>query len=52
VIVGPRSGKVGWGPKTGSNGDYDQPVANLLVHYGGTNQRTLATLKLVVSRLK
>lgn len=43
------TGHVSWGPKPAHQ--YDQPLGNLLVHYGGTNPATLAAVKAAVAAL-
>jgi hypothetical protein len=51
VLVGDNdTGHVSWGPKPAHQ--YDQPVGNLLVHYGGTNPNTLAAVKAAVATLR
>lgn len=49
VMVGGRTGKVSWGPATGST--YDRSIGNLDVHYGGTDSHILAALEAAVSHL-
>jgi hypothetical protein len=44
------TGHVSWGPKPAHQ--YDQPVGNLLVHYGGANPGTLAAVKAAVAALR
>ena len=50
LLVRNQKGIVAWGPKRDS--EYDQPVGNLDMHYGGTDGRTPAAVKAAVSRLK
>lgn len=50
VIFAGDSGTVSWGPKP--SGEYDQPVGNLDVHYGGNNPSTIAALKAAVAGLR
>lgn len=51
VLVGDNdTGHVSWGPKPAHQ--YDQPLGNLLVHYGGTNPSTLAAVKASVASLR
>jgi len=49
VEVGPKRGRTNWGraPSTG----LDEPVGNLLVHYGGGDAATLAAVKAAVTDL-
>jgi hypothetical protein len=49
VIFAGRTGTVSWGPAT--SGEYDQPVGNLDVHYGGGDAATLAAVKSAVAEL-
>jgi hypothetical protein len=49
VMVGARTGRVDWGRKPSG---FDQPVGNLLVHYGGSNATTLAEVKAAVGALR
>ena len=49
VDVGGRRGEVSWGPKPAH--EYDQPLGNLDVSYGGTNPNTLAAVKAAVAAL-
>lgn len=49
VMVGARTGRVDWGRKPSG---FDQPVGNLLVHYGGGNATTLAEVKAAVGALR
>jgi hypothetical protein len=48
VMVGPRTGRVDWGRKPSG---FDEPVGNLLVHYGGSNATVLADVKAAVGAL-
>jgi hypothetical protein len=48
VVEGMRS--VSWGPKPAHQ--YDQPVGNVLVHYGGSDPATLAAVKAAVAALR
>jgi hypothetical protein len=50
IVVAAPNGTVSWGPKIGP--DYDQPVANLDVHYGGTDARVLRAVKAAVAELQ
>lgn len=49
VMVGARTGRFDWGRKPSG---FDQPVGNLLVHYGGSNTTTLAEVKAAVRALR
>lgn len=49
VLLGARTGRVDWGRKSSG---FDQPVGNLLVHYGGRNATTLAEVKAAVRALR
>lgn len=49
VMVAPRSGRVDWGVKPSG---FDQPLGNLLVHYGGGNATTLTEIKAAVTALR
>lgn len=44
-----RAKSVSWGPKPAN--EYDQPVGNLLVHYGGHDAATLAKVEAAVAAL-
>ena len=48
VLVATGRG-VSWGPKPAN--EYDQPVGNLLVHYGGHDPATLAKVEAAVAAL-
>lgn len=49
VSVGPRTGKVDWGPKLEP---YDERFANVAVTYGGRDAKLLERVKTVVSSLR
>jgi hypothetical protein len=49
VIVAPRSGRGSWGPRLEP---YDERFDNLLVSYGGKDERLLASVESAVSDLQ
>lgn len=49
LVATKRSKGASWGPKPA--GEYDQPVGNLLVHYGGHDPAILARVKAAVAAL-
>lgn len=49
VNVVRKAKSVSWGPKPAN--EYDQPVGNLLVHYGGHDPATLAKVEAAVAAL-
>jgi hypothetical protein len=48
-LAGPAT-KVSWGPKDETS--WEQRSANLLIHYGGANERMLAQVKAAASELR
>jgi hypothetical protein len=49
VVVAPRSGTGGWGPRLEA---YDRRLDNVLVTYGGEDERLIAELDAAVSSLR
>jgi hypothetical protein len=50
VMLAGKKGTVSWGPKTGS--EYDQPIGNIDVHYGGGDAHVLDAVSAAVSELR